>query len=126
MTSRSFGSPTSSTRELPPDPAPALDAYARKFGGPDAALRITDHLADMGRAEGLDLDFTIAQRANTLDAHRLRPRTRECTCSWPSWPPADEPTGGRCDRGLGVVSPVRRWRGRPWTSARSTRPNAGN
>jgi predicted DsbA family dithiol-disulfide isomerase len=52
-------------------PTPALDAYARKFGGPDEALRITGHLADMGRAEGLDLDFTIAQRANTLDAHRL-------------------------------------------------------
>ena len=55
----------------PAQAAPALDAYARKFGGPDEALRITDHLADMGRAEGLDLDFTIAQRANTLDAHRL-------------------------------------------------------
>ena len=55
----------------PTHAAPALDAYARKFGGPDEALRITNHLADMGRAEGLDLDFTIAQRANTLDAHRL-------------------------------------------------------
>jgi predicted DsbA family dithiol-disulfide isomerase len=55
----------------PTEATPALDAYARKFGGPDEALRITQRLADVGRSEGLELDFGIAQRANTFDAHRL-------------------------------------------------------
>ena len=53
----------------PKDPTPALDAYARKFG-PDAQ-RITDHMTEIGRTEGLTMDFGIAQRANTFDAHRL-------------------------------------------------------
>ena len=53
----------------PKEPTPALDAYARKFG-PDA-LRITERLAEVGSAEGLAMDFGIAQRANTFDAHRL-------------------------------------------------------
>jgi predicted DsbA family dithiol-disulfide isomerase len=55
----------------PTEATPALDAYARKFGGPEEALRITQRLADVGRSEGLDLDFGTAQRANTFDAHRL-------------------------------------------------------
>jgi predicted DsbA family dithiol-disulfide isomerase len=55
----------------PSTPAPALDGYARKFGGPAAAAQITDRLTSMGAEEGLDFDFGIAQRANTFDAHRL-------------------------------------------------------
>ena len=55
----------------PVEPTPALDGYARKFGGPSEAVRITDHLTKMGEAAGLDFDFGIAQRANTFDAHRL-------------------------------------------------------
>lgn len=53
----------------PSQPTPALDAYARKFG-PDAE-EITEHMAAVGRAEGLEMNFAIAQRANTFDAHRL-------------------------------------------------------
>lgn len=53
----------------PSQPTPALDAYARKFG-PDAE-KITEHMAAVGRTEGLDMNYAIAQRANTFDAHRL-------------------------------------------------------
>jgi predicted DsbA family dithiol-disulfide isomerase len=55
----------------PEQPSPALDAYARKFGGPEEALRITNHLTEVARDDGLELDFTIAQRSNTFAAHRL-------------------------------------------------------
>jgi predicted DsbA family dithiol-disulfide isomerase len=55
----------------PAQPTPALDGYARKFGGPEQALRITSQMTEVGRAEDLELDFTQAQRANTFDAHRL-------------------------------------------------------
>ncbi len=55
----------------PSEPSPALDAYARKFGGPDEAMRITEHLTEMAKQDGLELDFSIAQRANTFSAHRL-------------------------------------------------------
>jgi predicted DsbA family dithiol-disulfide isomerase len=55
----------------PAQATPALDGYARKFGGPTEALRITERMTQMAEAEGLDFDFGIAQRANTLDAHRL-------------------------------------------------------
>jgi predicted DsbA family dithiol-disulfide isomerase len=55
----------------PAQPTPALDGYARKFGGPEQALRITSQMTEVGRAENLELDFTQAQRANTFDAHRL-------------------------------------------------------
>ena len=55
----------------PRTPTPALDGYARKFGGPEAALAIADRLTRLGASEGLTIDFTIAQRANTFDAHRV-------------------------------------------------------
>ena len=55
----------------PAQPTPSLDGYARKFGGPAAAIEITGRMTQMAEAEGLDFDFGIAQRANTLDAHRL-------------------------------------------------------
>ena len=54
----------------PTEPTPALDAYARKFGGPE---RPADHRPpDRDRPHGGPaIDFGIAQRANTFDAHRL-------------------------------------------------------
>jgi len=55
----------------PSTPTPALDGYARKFGGPERAVEITTQLSDLAAAEGLTIDFAIAQRANTLDAHRV-------------------------------------------------------
>jgi predicted DsbA family dithiol-disulfide isomerase len=50
---------------------PALEGYARKFGGPEQAVKITQHLTDVAAADGLTLDFAHALRANTFDAHRL-------------------------------------------------------
>lgn len=48
----------------------ALEGYARKFGGPEAAQRIVDHLTSVAAADGLELRLDRAQRANTLLAHR--------------------------------------------------------
>ncbi len=48
----------------------AMEGYARKFGGPEAAQRIVDHLTSVAREDGLDLRLDKAQRANTLLAHR--------------------------------------------------------
>jgi len=50
---------------------PVVDAYARKFGGPAEAARIIDHMTALAAAEGLEFHLDRAQRANTLDAHRL-------------------------------------------------------
>ncbi len=54
-----------------PVATPALDGYARKFGGPEQAIKITQHLTETAAADGLTLDFGRALRANTFDAHRL-------------------------------------------------------
>lgn len=48
----------------------AMEGYARKFGGPEAAQRIVDHLASVAAGDGLELRLDRAQRANTLLAHR--------------------------------------------------------
>lgn len=48
----------------------AMEGYARKFGGEDAALRIVDHLRSVAEADGLELRLDRARRANTLLAHR--------------------------------------------------------
>ena len=48
----------------------AMDGYARKFGGPESAQRIVDHLTSVAQADGLELRLDRAQRANTLLAHR--------------------------------------------------------
>ena len=50
---------------------PVLEAYARKFGGPERARQIVDHVSAVAAAEGLDFRMDIAQRANTRRAHRL-------------------------------------------------------
>jgi predicted DsbA family dithiol-disulfide isomerase len=55
----------------PATPSPVLDVYAKKFGGPDKAKQITDHVTSVAAAVGWTFDFSIAQRANTFDAHRL-------------------------------------------------------
>ena len=52
-------------------PTPVLDAYARKFGGPEEAARIMERVTSAAAPEGLDFHLEIAQRANTFDAHRL-------------------------------------------------------
>ena len=49
----------------------AMEGYAKKFGGEDAARRIVDHLRSVAEADGLELRLERAQRANTLLAHRV-------------------------------------------------------
>lgn len=50
---------------------PAADAYARKFGGADAAARMIARVTAAAAAEGIELRLDRALRANTADAHRL-------------------------------------------------------
>jgi predicted DsbA family dithiol-disulfide isomerase len=49
---------------------PALEAYARKFGGPERAAAIVDNITGVAAGEGLEFHLERAQRANTRDAHR--------------------------------------------------------
>lgn len=49
---------------------PAIDGYARKFGGPDQARKIIEHVSTAAAAVGIDFQMERAQRANTLLAHR--------------------------------------------------------
>jgi len=50
---------------------PVLDAYARKFGGPDKAAKIIDHVTTVARESGITFNMDRAVRANTLRAHRM-------------------------------------------------------
>lgn len=52
-------------------PSPVIDGYARKFGGPEKARQIIDHVTNVAAEEGITFHMDIAQRANTFDAHRL-------------------------------------------------------
>jgi predicted DsbA family dithiol-disulfide isomerase len=52
-------------------PTPVADAYAKKFGGPERAAQIIDHVTSIARAEGIEFHLDRALRANTLLAHRL-------------------------------------------------------
>lgn len=51
--------------------APVVDAYARKFGGPERAEQIIRHVTEVAAGEGLGFRMDRALRANTLLAHRL-------------------------------------------------------
>lgn len=55
----------------PHEATPVIDAYVRKFGGPDNAFRIIDDMTAMAAAEGLEFNLDRALRVNTFDAHRL-------------------------------------------------------
>lgn len=48
-----------------------IDAYAKKFGGPEKAEQIIGHVTRTAAEEGLDFHMERALRANTLLAHRL-------------------------------------------------------
>ena len=50
---------------------PVEEAYARKFGGPEAAQRAINHVSTIATDEGLEFHMDRALRANTLLAHRL-------------------------------------------------------
>lgn len=54
----------------PSEPVPVLDTYSEKFGGPDKATQMIDRVKGVAASEGLEINFEIAQRANTFDAHR--------------------------------------------------------
>jgi predicted DsbA family dithiol-disulfide isomerase len=58
-------------RAAPGTTMPVAEAYARKFGGPEAAAQIIDHITGVAAGEGLEFRLDRAQRANTRDAHRL-------------------------------------------------------
>ena len=50
---------------------PVVEAYARKFGGPERAAEMIANITGLAAAEGLEFHLERAQRANTLLAHRL-------------------------------------------------------
>ena len=49
---------------------PVIEAYAKKFGGPERAAQIIDNVTNVAAAEGLEFHMDKALRANTLLAHR--------------------------------------------------------
>jgi predicted DsbA family dithiol-disulfide isomerase len=50
---------------------PVIEAYAKKFGGPDRAAAIISNVSTTAAAVGLEFNMDRALRANTLLAHRL-------------------------------------------------------
>jgi len=50
---------------------PVVDAYAKKFGGPERAAAIISNVSTTAAAVGLVFNMDRALRANTLLAHRL-------------------------------------------------------
>lgn len=58
---------------------PAVAGYARKFGGTERADAIIDHVSTVAAGDGLEFNMGIAQRANTLRAHRMIRRANEPT-----------------------------------------------
>jgi predicted DsbA family dithiol-disulfide isomerase len=50
---------------------PVLEAYAKKFGGPEKARAIIDHVSATAAQDGLIFAMDRALRANTRLAHRL-------------------------------------------------------
>ena len=55
----------------PAEPTPVIDAYARKFGGPDQAFAIITRVMSAAAEDGLEFHLESAQRSNTFEAHRL-------------------------------------------------------
>ncbi|MFZ9630054.1 MAG: DsbA family oxidoreductase [Ilumatobacteraceae bacterium] len=52
-------------------PVPVSEAYATKFGGPERAAQIMQHVTGIAAGVGLEFRMDLALRANTLAAHRL-------------------------------------------------------
>jgi predicted DsbA family dithiol-disulfide isomerase len=50
---------------------PVVEAYAKKFGGPEQARAIIERVTRTAADDGLDFRMDLALRANTLLAHRL-------------------------------------------------------
>lgn len=50
--------------------SPVIEAYAKKFGGLETAERIINHVTSVAANDGIEFHMDIAQRANTMHAHR--------------------------------------------------------
>ncbi|MBU6242243.1 MAG: DsbA family oxidoreductase [Acidobacteria bacterium] len=50
---------------------PVAEAYAKKFGGPEKAAKILDHVTAVAAETGITFHMDKAVRANTLQAHRM-------------------------------------------------------
>lgn len=50
--------------------SPVIEAYAKKFGGPESAEKIIRHVTSVAAADGIEFRMDIAKRANTMHAHR--------------------------------------------------------
>ena len=50
---------------------PVSEAYAKKFGGPERAQQIMQHVTGVAAEDGIEFRLDRALRANTLLAHRL-------------------------------------------------------
>jgi predicted DsbA family dithiol-disulfide isomerase len=50
---------------------PVIEAYAKKFGGPERAQQLIDHVTEVAAESGLQFRMDRALRANTLLAHRV-------------------------------------------------------
>jgi predicted DsbA family dithiol-disulfide isomerase len=58
--------------DVPPEGVPWDEVVRTKFGGPERARAMFQHVANAGAADGLRFDFErIAAHPNTRDAHRL-------------------------------------------------------
>jgi predicted DsbA family dithiol-disulfide isomerase len=55
----------------PRDPHPLMEWLEPKFGGSEAARRVTDHTRGLAAVDGIELNYEKAVIANTFDAHRL-------------------------------------------------------
>jgi predicted DsbA family dithiol-disulfide isomerase len=55
----------------PGEAGPVIDAYAKKFGGPERAAEIIANVSERAAEVGLEFRMDRALRANTLLAHRL-------------------------------------------------------
>lgn len=53
------------------DTTPAVDAYAKKFGGQERAAQIINHVTSIAAQDGITFNMNIARRANTILAHRV-------------------------------------------------------
>ncbi|MFY8237780.1 MAG: DsbA family oxidoreductase [Ilumatobacteraceae bacterium] len=52
------------------NPAPVVEAYAKKFGGQERAEQILTHVTKVAAADDIEFNMDIALRANTIMAHR--------------------------------------------------------
>ena len=50
---------------------PVAEVYAKKFGGEERARQLMGHVTSVAADAGIEFHLERAQRANTLDAHRL-------------------------------------------------------